>query len=235
VSELVPTDPLDLIGGSLIKVRVGNREYDAVSVARCHTCQHPARRLIEEKLVQNYSTRAVARMYSGTTIEFEDGRKEVMPELSPSSVYNHYSRGHMPLEQTTRRRLAEHRAAQIGSQYEELAEQYVDGVILAETVVHQTFERLANNELTPEIKDGLAAAKFLREVEDNTQAGLDNEAWSEAMQVYFETARHFLSANDWERFTAALSTNPILRSIARRMNGESPDADVLEAEYKEIS
>jgi hypothetical protein len=211
---------------SMVQVKIGNKTYDAVYVSSCHTCTHPARMLIEEAILQNFSFRAIAERFSEKEIEGEGGQLVTLPRMTHQSIYGHFHNGHMPLEAATLRRLAEKRARQIGSQYEEAAEQFVDHVVLAEATVARVYERMVKGEIEPEVKDGIAAAKMLADVESSTTAGLDAEAWSEAMMIYFETAREHMDPPAWSRFTQALSANPILRSLERRL---SPDPNVIDS------
>lgn len=216
--------------GSMVRVKVGGRTYDAVYVGNCRTCTHPARMWIEEKIIQNFAYRAIAELYSEREIEI-DGATEMMPAVSYSSIRNHFQQGHMPLETATLRRLAERRAQQIGSTYEEQAGQFVDHVSLAEAVVTKAYSGLVQGSLVPEIKDGLAAAKLLQDVQSAQQGGLDSEAWSQAMTIYFETAHRIMPPALWAEFTQALTGNPILRALQRRMDpNHHEDDDVLDAE-----
>lgn len=211
---------------SMVQVKVGSKTYDAVYQPSCRTCTHPARMLIEEKILQNYSFRAISELFSQKEIEGEDGGPMLLPRITYQSIHSHFTNGHMPLEVATLRKLAEKRARDIGSRYEEAAEQFVDHVVLAEATIARVYERLVKGEIEPEVKDGIAAAKLISDMESDTQAGLDAEAWSEAMTVYFETAREFMDAATWGRFTSALAANPILRSIERKLS----NAQVIDAE-----
>jgi hypothetical protein len=211
---------------SMVQVQIGQRVYDAVYISSCRTCTSPARMLIEEKILQNFSFRAIAEQFSETVVEGENGHPQTLPRITHQSIYGHFHNGHMPLEAATLRRLAEKRARSIGADYEAQAEQFVDHVVLAEATVARVYERMAKGEIEPEVKDGLAAAKMIAEIEATTSKGLDAEAWSDAMQVYFETAQQFMDPTTWGRFTRALSVNPILRALEKRLN---PDPTVIDA------
>jgi hypothetical protein len=212
---------------SMVQVKIGNRIYDAVYQSTCHTCRHPARMLIEEKILQNYSFRAIADLFSEKIVEGEDGHPQTLPKINAKSINAHFAAGHMPLEAATLRRLAEKRSRQIGAAYEEAAEQFVDHVVLAEATVARVYERMVTGQIEPEVRDGLAAAALLQKVEEGTQAGMDSEAWSEAMMIYFETAREFMDPATWEQFTRALAVNPILRALERRA---APNPNVIDQE-----
>jgi hypothetical protein len=206
---------------SMVQVRIGGRIYDAIYEPRCNTCTHPGRQLIEAAVLQNYSYRAIARDFSGKTVPGPEGADQVLPEIGHASIRNHFVQGHMPMEAAALRRLAEKRAEEIGSDYENAAEQFVDHHVLASAVVTKTYSRLVLGEIEPEVKDGIAAAKFLSEVERAAGGGgLDSEAWSQAMTIYFETARAIMPPDTWFQFTTALASNPILQAISERMDAQ---------------
>jgi hypothetical protein len=212
---------------SMVQVKIGRKIFDAVYEPSCRTCTHPARMLIEEKLLQNYSYRAIAELYSEQHIPGENGEEITLPRLTHQSVANHFSKGHMPLEAATIRRLAEKRANDIGAAYDEQVDRFVDHMVLAEATVARVYERMVIGDIEPDVKDGLAAAKMLADVEEKTTGGLDAEAWSEAMMIYFETAREHMDPVAWHRFTTDLAANPILRALQNRMN---PDPNVIDSE-----
>jgi hypothetical protein len=215
---------------SLIQVQIGNRRYSAVRVPNCLTCQHPARMLIEEMIAQQYPFRKIAERFSMKTVELEEGVPTLLPRITHQNIGNHYRQGHMPVETATLRRLAERRAQQIGLALEESSDRFVDQVVLAEATMARTYERMMLGQIEPEIKDGLAAAKFLQDVQDKAQGGFDSEAWSAAMTVYFETAQRFMAPDIWERFTESLRVDPILRAIVQKMNTSQDEP--IDVEYE---
>lgn len=216
--------PTQQFRSSMVQVRIGGRVYDAIYEARCNTCTHPARQLIEAEILRNNSYRAIARMYSGTLVPAVGGGEEPLPEIGYASIRNHFTSGHMPIGPATLRRLAEERAAEIGSNYEEACEQFVDHYVLAKAVVHRTHERLVMGEIEPEVKDGVAAAKFLADADAAAGGGVDAEAWAEAMTIYFEEAQAIMPMDMWQRFTQRLAQNPVLRAIAERTTPAEPRA-----------
>jgi hypothetical protein len=71
---------------------------------------------------------------------------------------------------------------------------------------------------------------MLHDIEESSKTNLDAEAWSQAMTVYFQTAQELMPEDMWRKFTSQLSTNPILRSLAKKMSGESEEDDIMDAE-----
>lgn len=212
----------DNFQSSMVQVRIGDRVYDAVYEPRCRTCTHPGRQLIEAAVLRNYSYRMIAREFSSKEVPGPEGTTQILPDIGHASIRNHFVQGHMPMEAAALRRLAEKRAEEIGADYEEALGQFVDHHILANAVVQKTYDRLVLGEIEPEVKDGLAAAKFLADAQAAAGGGggIDGEAWSEAMTIYFETARAIMPPDLWYQFTTKLATNPILQAISERMNSE---------------
>lgn len=225
------TGEIESLRSSLVQVRIGNKTYDAHHSPMCLTCNHPARMNIEERILQNYSYKAIVREFSEVEHRDAHGNVTVLPRIGYNSLRNHFEKGHMPLHTAALRSLSEQRATQIGSKYEDALGKFVDHYTFAEAVVSKGHERLVNGEIEPDIKETLAAAKFMKEVQDGQSANLDEEAWSQAMAVYFEVAQQMMPPEMWERFAQQLSVNPILRALAKRAN--NPDESVVDAEIVE--
>lgn len=228
-SKRTPPKEIQKPGHALVKVRIGNRTYDAVRDSSCHTCMHPARLEIEEKLVQGHSYRAIAALYSGTEWTNADGTRLKLPEINERSIFHHMKTGHLPVETAALRQIAEERAKEMGQKYEEMTASLVDGYTFSKQVLAITQQKLASGELHPDVKDGLAAAKLIKEFEDTAQGNVDTEAWAEAMTIFFETAQNVMPPEMWSQFGSLLSQNPILAAIQNRINGQDQE-DVMEGE-----
>jgi hypothetical protein len=217
---------------SLVKVRIGDRLVDAGFEPACHTCTHPARAEIEQSIVQGHSYRGVASRYSEVEWTEPNGKTVQLPRVGWESIFTHFKNGHMPVGAEAMRQIVERRAEQIGAkQYEQQVTQIVDQVTFAQQVLTKTQERLISGDIAPEVRDGLAAAKFLQDMEDKSQTSLDAEAWSEAMQRYFEIAQRIMPPEMWEHFTRALSSDPILLAISQRVS----EQDVVDAEIVDMT
>lgn len=215
---------------SLVRVRMGNRTYDAQYVRSCHTCTHPVRALIEEKVLLNYSFPAIAEMYSGREVASEGGGTIRLPDISWRSIQNHYQGRHMPLELEVKRRIVEARAEAMGEQLDGAADRIVEAREVVQMVLEQGHDQLARRQMEVDTKDTLAAAKLLTDLDERAGAqNADAEAWSQAMGVYFETAREVMTPDQWRQFTRRLSANPVLRALEA-----AQDDDVVDAEFTTI-
>jgi hypothetical protein len=141
-------------------------------------------------------------------------------ELNHENVRNHYRNGHLPLEQAAVRGIVEARAEAVGKRIEDNVETLIDGMALAEVVVEKTFQSIASGDIRPDVRDGLAAAKFLAEMGEYDEGGADMAAITEAFIVYHENAQQFMSAEQFEAFGKALKKNPVLNALARRYEGQ---------------
>lgn len=203
--------------GSVITYRVGGREYPLKTVRNCRVCMSPYRFDIEDSLIQGRTYRKII---------------ESLPEghdLSTRNVEDHYRREHLPLEQSVTRQIVESRAQQVGKSIEQAAESLVDGISLAQVVVQKTFEAIANGEIAPDVKDGMAAAKFLADLGEYDEGGTDMLAVSEAFMVYHEQAQQVMDPEQFRQFGQLLSSNPVLKALAAKYEGE-----VVEGEAEEV-
>jgi hypothetical protein len=213
---------------TLVKVKINGAEYHAKYVKACHTCTHPARLAIEEALLGSHSYQAIATQYSGVEIEDEHGEVFTCPELAWTSVRTHYRNGHMPLEVAALRALADRRSEEMADSYNGTLDRHVSRYEVAETILAKGYQNILSGSAEVDARDALAAAKFLHEAEQGSQ--VDAEAWSQAMQVYFEVAQEVMPEALWMQFVQKLSTNPILKAIEKKMNSED---GVIEGEIVE--
>lgn len=203
---------------SVVTYRVGGREYPMKTVPSCKVCKSPHRFEIEEQIVAGRTYQRIV---------------DALPEdtdLNYRNVGDHYRSGHMPLEMAATRQIVEQRAHRVGKRIEDSQEALVDGVALMEVVVQKTFEEIARGALTPDLTDGLRAAKMLADLgEYDEGGGVDQNAVFEAFMVYHENAKSMMSPEQFEEFGRALDSSPVLKALAARFDGE----DVVDAEIVE--
>jgi hypothetical protein len=218
----------------LIQVNIGGKIYNAHHSSRCDTCMHPARTQIEMEAIRGSSLRDLEDRYSQTEY-IEAGATKIFPKVGWMSIHSHL-KNHTPVELAALRKIVEDRSRELSEQYDEQTAQIVDGYSFARSVLYQTHQRLVSGELAPSIGDGLAAARLIKEIDAESEGGVDGEVWSQAMMVYFETAQSIMPAEMWTRFTEALAVNPVLHSIQRRLEAaaDAPiEAEVVSDEGEE--
>lgn len=191
---------------------------------QCKVCMSEHRFDIEEDLI-------AGRVYK----KIHDALPEDA-DISIRNIKDHYNNSHMPLEQSAVRQIVEARAERMGKRIEDSVDSLVDGMALAEVVVHKTFEKVAAGEIQPELKDGLAAAKFLAEMGEYEEGGADMAAITEAFIVYHEEAEQVMSPEQFEAFGQALAKNPVLKALARRYEGETVvEGDVVATQEEALA
>lgn len=203
----------------MVSYRVGGREYPLKTVPRCHVCMSPHRFEIEEQIVAGRTYRKIHEAIAD------------LDENAPSirNITDHYNNGHMPLEMSSTRQIVEARARAVGKRVEEGTEDLADGISLLQVVVQKTFEAIAAGKIEPGVRDGLRATKLLGDLGEYDGAGVDQQAFMEAFMVYHETAEDIMSPEDFHRFGELLESNPVLKALAARYDGQ----DVVEGEWTE--
>jgi hypothetical protein len=219
------------VRGSLVKVNIGGRTYDAAKYPQCHTCTHPARVEIEQRLLAGHGYREVAAQYSGTEYTVA-GETRVFPEVAWSSIYTHFRKGHMPVEAAALRQIMDDRSRELSDHYDEETTKLVDGHSFARQVLQMTQQALLAGEIKPDVHDGLAAARLLKDMESELDNNIDAEVWSQAMTVYFETAQKIMPPEMWTQFVGMLEKNPVLASLRRRLES-GPEDETIDAEVVE--
>lgn len=213
----------------MVSYRVGGREYPLKTMPRCPVCMSVFRFDIEEEIVKG---RTYARIHREVISRCEAQGMDVSEAPPRISISNHYNNGHMPLEFSQQRQIVEDRARQVGKRVEEGLDQIVDGITLMETVVLKSFEAIAQGRIEPTVRDGLAASKLLAELGVYDGSDVDQQAYVNAFMAYHETAERIMSSEEFSRFGDALATNPVLKSLAARYEGEP---DVVEGQAEEVS
>lgn len=212
-------------GQSVVTYRIGGREYPMKSQRNCRVCMSPYRFEVEKDLVAG---RVYRRIVEGLP---EDA------ELSVHSVQRHFLNGHMPTEVSATRAIVENRAAELGKIIEDEVDSVIDGVTLARTVVEKTFQRIANGEIEPGVRDGLRAFKMLADYGEYDEGGADMMAITEAFMVYHENAQAFMTPEQFEAFGQALESSPVLKSLAAKYEGrnETIQGEATESEEESSS
>lgn len=214
---------------SVIQVEIGGRVYDAVREPKCHTCNHPARIEIEKRILSGHSYRDVAEHYSET--EHQVGPEtRVFPKLDWTAIWKHVKNKHMPVEMAALHQILQNRSQELSKHYEEETAKIVDGYVFAQQVLRRSQEDLINGALRPTIQDGLAAAKLIKEMDEDSPGGVDAEIWAQAMTRYFEVAREVMPTELWDVFAARLATDPMLHALQKRVEAAEQPIDV---EYTE--
>jgi hypothetical protein len=215
----------------VVTVTVGSRHLPAVLDNTCPVCTHPARPLIEERLLYNDPYPVIADWVSDRKAEDIDGTIVRWPPLSAWQIAGHYANNHCPVDVKVLHQLTQQRLAGTESDYDTSHERIVDHVVTLAQIAAVGQERLARGELKPTLKETISAAKAVAAIDIAAKQveQTDNSArYEQAMEVYFTAAKQIMNPEQWQAFGALLSANPVLRRLAE--GGEIEDAEILEEE-----
>lgn len=224
-----PQRPIQGNYTSLVQVKIGNQVYNARHSPMCKVCQHPARMDIELRLVEGWGYARISREFSD--VEYQvGGRTETLPFIKWSQIRYHYKNNHMPLAAEVERRIIEKRAEALGEDLEQSVERFVDQYTVAQSIMYKGHQRLVTGELQPSLQDTLAAAKLVQQIEDASGEKFDNEAWAQAMTVYFEIVQELMPPDTWSELGRRMADNPILAALKKQADGD----DAIDAEIVEV-
>lgn len=178
--------------------------------SHCHVCNSPHRMAMERGLLAGYSYRAIVESVEGL-----DHRGRPVPDVASLRV--HMSRGHMPLPQVAHRKAIERRAEEIGRSIEDADESLADTSVVIDTVIQHGFERIARNELQPNVAELIGALKLRLQLDASANAdGLDQDAWREAMMTMMEVFQRRLPPELWQGCLTEFAQHPVLRALSGR-------------------
>lgn len=224
-------EELQRLRSSMVNLRIGGRVIPAVRSNRCRVCTHPARPLIEERIISNDTYPSIAEWVSNKEVEQIDGTLVDWPPLNVDQIVRHYNNGHCPIDAQLLHELSEQRMTELGLSYEEPVGRIVDHVVITKLIAAKGQQLLATGQIEPGVADTLAAAKLLREIEsDQVQQGTDMSAYAQAMEQYFVTVQRIVTTDQWRQIGAALSSNPVLKELTAKMTTEDDieDAELVE-------
>jgi hypothetical protein len=218
--------------GSLVNITVGSRHLPVVVDNACPVCTHPARPLIEERLLYNDPYPVIAEWVSGRKAETVDGVTIIWPPLSAWQIAGHYANDHCPVDVKVLHQLTKQRLSGTEADYERSTERIVNHVVTLSQIAQVGQQRLARGEVVPTLKETISAAKAVAAIDlaakqvEQTDHSVQYEA---AMEVYFTAAKQVMSPEQWHAFGTLLSTNPILRRLSEA------DAEDVEATEEETA
>lgn len=200
--------------GSLATVKVADREYPLVNARLCRLCQYPKRRAVEEAVVAGGTWSQVAR-----SLDPDAG-------LTARNIRDHFENGHLPIQEEAVQRLADEQAQERGNLVERAVTPVVSHLALCQAIVGRVSQRIAQSDVEPTIRDGVAAAGVLARFEPPAEA-VDENTYLQAFILIQEEAHKIMGDAMYGRFAQALNGNTALADLARRWNeahGLSPTA-----------
>lgn len=187
--------------------RVGGTDYPMRVHGRCRTCKSIHRPEIENLILMGYSWSTIS---------------DHMPEApSAEAIRSHYDNGHMPLPESLRRAVIERRARMQRLSSADNAAPLIDPWLVTHDIMQRGYERMVTGQIAPDMKDTLAAAKALVEIEDRTK---ETQAINEdAVLAIIEGARSYMTPEGWMKFMWELRENPAMNMLVT----DEPEEDLV--------
>lgn len=209
---------------SMVRYRLGGREYPLRSAPTCKCCQNPMRFHIESEIAEG---RTFTRIYRDLLVSDADC------DLTVNNIRDHFVNGHMPTEIEGARLIMERRAIERGKSLNDAATTLADGMALAEIVVQKTIEAMQRGEIKPDVRDGIAAARLM-ETFAPVEQGANANVYAEAFISYQEEAQAIMTPSQFEEFGRRLSQNTTLKALIAKYSDHENDvveSDVIEGEF----
>lgn len=187
-----------------------------ISVATCHTCQHPFRDWIETMLIRGMAYKTLG--------------DRVSPPVDRRSLSNH-AKNHMDLQDAALRAILEKEAQVQGENYEEGVGDAITKRAVLEIALRKGYEDIINGVTTVEARDLIQIAKVLGDMDAHQHSiGLDElraqvQIFIQAIKNVCDSDMQNLIAEEVKRLR---SRENISAEMERVMRPEIPEAVVVE-------
>jgi hypothetical protein len=222
-SEADEQQQIRAAGSSMVKVKVGNEYYDAVTAHRCRVCQSPHRMFIEGEILKGSGYKAIAD-------HIQNWPTGLLDHPNSASMQYHMAEGHAPIKTVQHRAVMEALAEDAGIEIANGVKSLADKVVLAHAVIDRAHERLVNRDIEPSLQDAAAAMRFLADYEaKHSKEGLTEEMWRDAMYAYMEVLAPEVSPERRDAVSRALENHPMLRALKEFQERQALESgDVVE-------
>lgn len=200
MNEPVPP-PVQL---SSVMYRLGGRNYPLKTVRGCNVCRSPFRIMVENSIIAGYSFKRIAE-----ELPADSG-------LNAQSIHNHFTAKHLPLAEDARRALIEKRAMELDMNPETAVNRLDDHISFLRLGVHDVMTRMASRQLQPDIKDGIAMAKALSQIDIDKETEDNLSQYVTGLRVFLETAREVMDAKQFKEFSTKVLANETIRALMNR-------------------
>jgi hypothetical protein len=187
-----------------------------VSVPRCVVCSSPHREQVEQMLFGGRSPHAIV-----LSLPDQSG-------ISQRNIGDHYRNGHTgaqalaAAQSRTQGEAVTGQPVTITRAVEAVVEPLAAHLSLAGAIVAKVGQRLAAGDLEPDVRDGIAAAKLLAQVEVASGGSTPSNAeWEQTYWVLLDTAKAIMDPEQWTEFSIMVGDDPyVLELRAKRGAGQ---------------
>ena len=194
---------MTVAANALSEVRVGATVVNYRTEPSCRVCSSPLRLDVETKLAQGQTPWSI---------------EQALPDagLTKRNVADHWRHDHVGAQTAAVRRVAQSHAEAVAKPVERLAEAVAGHLGFAHSVVDRVAERMKSGDIEPEVRDAIAAARLIQQVEAAAVQQTDIGEFIDAMVAMSEIIRDMLTYDDFLVFGQRLSAHPVLRGLQAR-------------------
>jgi hypothetical protein len=188
----------------LISVEMDGIDSPLPSVPQCFVCASKYRDEVESHLAAGRTYKAIAALLPSDA------------DLTPRNLRDHFSNGHLDLDAPAVQRASHWQEQALQVAREPLVQAKAAHLSFAHAVLGRVAQRLDSDEVQPEIRDGLAAAKLIAATEAAAGERGNIEDYVSAMVALIEVVHEIVPAPTFVEIGRALARHPILRDLADR-------------------
>jgi hypothetical protein len=196
--------------------KIGGNTYRAKRSLKCNVCQSEYYHSINRALV--------------SPGWFPQAILDAMPEghgITTECLKSHIKGEHVPLQIAQQKAIIDHRREEMernfGTAY--FAESL--GLSIADEVMRQAWQQLADENYDITLTDAMNAAKFVAQQRTESVEAMDETAIMAAFIAFDEAARKYMTAAQYQAFLEEISTRQIIaKSLALEAEGEEVERKV---------
>lgn len=178
---------------------------------RCKTCRHEKAAEINRLLFLQVPHGDILRII---------GEDENKPDRLTKYNLTDHAREHLPPRTWIAAANAERMAVRIGMAIDEAANVGYTGEMLAHLIVEHVFIALSSGEIELKLSDGLAAAKFLSDLELRNRTGIDASTYADLLSAVIAVFRDSMDYDDFQNAMWALGGNPNVQNLIHILDAE---------------
>ena len=188
---------------ALSQVRVGATVVNYRTEPSCKVCSSPYRLDVETKLAQGQTPWSI---------------EQALPDagLTKRNVADHWRHDHIGAQTLAVRQVAHAHAEAVAKPAAALTEATAGHLGFAHSVMDRVAERMKAGQVEPEVRDAIAAARLIQQVEAAAVQQSGIEDYVDAMVAMSEIIRDMLSYEDFLLFGGRLAAHPVLRDLQAR-------------------
>lgn len=178
---------------------------------RCKTCRHEQGEEINRLLFLQIPHADILKLIG------EDPEAE--GALTKHNLTDH-SKKHLPNRTWIAQANAGRMADRMGIAIDEALSMGYTGEMLAHFIVEQVFIALSNGEIELKLSDGLAAAKFLADLELRNRSGIDATTYADLLSATIAVFRDSMNYEDFQNAMWMLGGNPNVQNLIHLLDAE---------------